>query len=148
MPRAEKCPSQDPRVLLFAQLSDTNARLERQLDGELRGSCELPLAWFETLLRLRQSPEGRLTMTEIADAIVHSTGGTTRLIDRMVSEGLLERKACPTDRRAIHVEITKDGNAQLDKALGIHVELMGQLFDRHLSEEEQAQLALLLSKLR
>ena len=148
MARAEKCPSQDPRVLLFAQFSDTNARLERQLDGELRATCDLPLPWFETLLRLRQSPEGRLTMSEIADAIVHSTGGTTRLIDRMVSEGLLERRACPTDRRAIHVEITDRGNHQLDKALAIHVDLLGQLFDRHLSVAEQAQLASHLLKLR
>ena len=87
-------------------------------------------------------------MSEIADAIVHSTGGTTRLIDRMVSEGLLERRACPTDRRAIHVEITDRGNHQLDKALAIHVDRLGQLFDRHLSVAEQAQLASLLLKLR
>jgi DNA-binding MarR family transcriptional regulator len=144
----EFCPSKDPRVLLFAQLSDTNARLERQLDGELRSRVELPLPWFETLLYLRQSPEGHLTMSEIADAIVHSTGGTTRLIDRMVEERLVERQACPQDRRAIHVAITESGNIRFDEALGVHVALLAELFDRTLSVEEQAQLEGLLRKLR
>jgi MarR family 2-MHQ and catechol resistance regulon transcriptional repressor len=148
MATEEFCPSRDPRVLLFAQLSDTNARLERQLDGELRSRAELPLPWFETLLRLRQSLEGHLTMSEIADAIVHSTGGTTRLIDRMEEEGLVARQACPKDRRAIHVAITESGNTRFDEALDIHVELLAELFDRNLSADEQAQLAGLLRKLR
>jgi len=148
MASEEFCPSKDPRVLLFAQLSDTNARLERQLDGQLRSRTELPLPWFETLLRLRQSPEGHLTMTEIADAIVHSTGGTTRLIDRMVEEGLVARQACPNDRRAIHVVITESGNKRFDDGLGVHVELLAELFDRNLSMEEQTQLAILLKKIR
>jgi DNA-binding MarR family transcriptional regulator len=143
----ELCPSKDPRVLLFAQLSDTNARLERQLDGELRGQAELPLPWFETLLQLRQSPEGRLTMSEIADGIVHSTGGTTRLIDRMEEEGLVARRACPTDRRAIHVMITDEGNERFNQAVAIHVDLLSELFDRNLTAAEQVQLATLLRKI-
>jgi DNA-binding MarR family transcriptional regulator len=143
----ELCPSKDPRVLLFAQLSDTNARLERHLDGEIRSQCELPLPWFETLLQLRQSPEGRLTMSEIADGIVHSMGGTTRLIDRMVTEGLVERRACPTDRRAIHVFITEAGNARFDEAVAVHVSLLAELFDRNLTVDEQQQLATLLRKI-
>jgi DNA-binding MarR family transcriptional regulator len=87
-------------------------------------------------------------MSEIADAIVHSTGGTTRLIDRMVEEGLVERQACPKDRRAIHVAITESGNTRFDEALGVHVALLAELFDRTLSVEEQAQLESLLRKLR
>ena len=104
------CPSGDEKVKLFALLLETNARLSRSLGLELESTCDLPLAWFDVLLQLRKSPEGRLKMNQIADAIVHSTGGTPRLIDRLEVAGLVERQNCPSDRRAIHVAITALGN--------------------------------------
>ena len=60
-------------------------------------------------------------MTQVADAIVHSTGGTTRLIDRLEEAGLVARQLVPLDRRAIFVEITAEGNARLDAALAVHL---------------------------
>ena len=89
------CPSGDEKVKLFALLLETNARLSRSLSAELEEGCELPLPWFEVLLQLRQAPEGRLKMNQVADAIVHSTGGTTRLIDRLEEAGFVERQLCP-----------------------------------------------------
>ena len=115
------CPSGDEKVTLFGLLLETNARLARGLGVELEATCELPLAWFEVLLQLRKSPDGRLKMNQIADAIVHSTGGTTRLIDRLEEAGFVERTLCPSDRRAIHVAITDAGNAKLDDALAVHL---------------------------
>ena len=141
------CPSGDEKVQLFGLLLETNARLARSLGLELESACELPLAWFAVLLQLRRAPEGRLKMNEIADAIVHSTGGTTRLIDRLEGAQLVERRNCPSDRRAIHVAITAPGNAKLDEALGVHLEyLEGNLANR-LSDDERATLAMLLTKL-
>src|SRR5208283_2244233 len=118
-PPTSACPSGDEKVRLFGLLVETNARLSRSLGAELESACGLPLAWFAVLLQLRQAPEGRLKMTQIADAIVHSTGGTTRLVDRLEESGLVERRACPSDRRAIHVEITPAGNERLDHALNV-----------------------------
>ena len=141
------CPSGDEKVQLFGLLLETNARLARSLGLELESTCELPLAWFDVLLQLRRAPEGRLKMNQIADAIVHSTGGTTRLIDRLEGAQLVERQNCPSDRRAIHVAITAQGNAKLDEALGVHLEyLEGNLANR-LSDDERATLAVLLTKL-
>jgi DNA-binding MarR family transcriptional regulator len=141
------CPSGDEKVQLFGLLLETNARLARSLGLELESTCELPLAWFDVLLQLRRAPEGRLKMNQIADAIVHSTGGTTRLIDRLEGAQLVERQNCPSDRRAIHVAITDQGNAKLDEALGVHLEyLEGNLANR-LSDDERATLAVLLTKL-
>jgi DNA-binding MarR family transcriptional regulator len=141
------CPSGDEKVQLFGLLLETNARLARSLGLELESTCELPLAWFDVLLQLRRAPEGRLKMNEIADAIVHSTGGTTRLIDRLEGAQLVERQNCPSDRRAIHVAITDQGNAKLDEALSVHLEyLEGNLANR-LSDDERATLAVLLTKL-
>ncbi len=141
------CPSGDEKVTLFGLLLETNARLARGLGVELEATCELPLAWFEVLLQLRKSPDGRLKMSQIADAIVHSTGGTTRLIDRLEETGLVARTLCPTDRRAIHVAITPAGNDKLDAALAVHLDYLDQHLAGRLSEVERRSLSALLGKL-
>ena len=141
------CPSGDERVQLFGLLLETNARLARGLGAELEAECDLPLAWFEVLLQLRRSPDGRLKMNQVADAIVHSTGGTTRLIDRVEQAGLVERQLCPTDRRAIHVAITELGNARLDEALDVHLDYLDLRLASRLCDEERRTLSALLTKL-
>lgn len=141
------CPSGDERVVLFGLLVETNARLSRDLAATLESRCALPLAWFEVLLRLRKSDGGRLTMSQVADAIVHSSGGTTRLVDRLEEAGLVVRQDCPSDRRAVYVAITDQGNARLDEALRVHLSFLdGQLASR-LSDAERATLTTLLTKL-
>ena len=77
-------PIGDEKCALFGLLLDTNARLSRDFGAELESQCQMPLAWFDVLLQLRNSDDGRLKMSQMADAIVHSTGGTTRLVDRLV----------------------------------------------------------------
>ena len=141
------CPSSDERVTLFALLLDTNARLSRSFALRLEGSCDMPLAWFEVLLQLRREPEGRLKMSQIAEAIVHSTGGTTRLIDRLEDAGLVERQLCPSDRRAIHVAITARGNLKLDDALQVHVNYLEEHVSSRLDCDERKSLTVLLTKL-
>ncbi len=141
------CPSGDEKVVLFGLLLETNARLARDLGVALEAECALPLAWFEVLLQLRQTPDGRLKMSQVADAIVHSSGGTTRLIDRLEESGLVERQLCPTDRRAIHVAITDAGNRKLDDALAVHLEYLDHHLAARLCESERRSLASLLTKL-
>lgn len=141
------CPSGDERVVLFGLLLETNARLSRSLGLVLEAQCDLPLAWFEVLLQLRRAPEGRLKMTQVADAIVHSTGGTTRLIDRLEEAELVERQLCPSDRRAIHVAITELGNKKLDEALSVHLEYLQDTLVSRLSGGERDTLTTLLRKL-
>jgi DNA-binding MarR family transcriptional regulator len=141
------CPSGDERVVLFGLLLETNARLSKSLGVELEAVCELPLAWFEVLLQLRKAPEGRLKMSQIADAIVHSSGGTTRLIDRLEESGYVTRQLCPSDRRAIFVAITERGNDKLDEALNVHLDYLEDNMAKQLSDQERATLATLLTKL-
>ena len=141
------CPSSDERVTLFALLLDTNARLSRSFALRLEESCDMPLAWFGVLLQLRREPEGRLKMSQIAEAIVHSTGGTTRLIDRLEEAGLVERQLCPSDRRAIHVAITARGNLKLDDALQVHVNYLEEHVSSRLDCDERKSLTVLLTKL-
>src|SRR5665647_1705071 len=141
------CPSSDERVTLFALLLDTNARLSRSFGVRLEENCDMPLTWFEVLLQLRREPEGRLKMSHVAEAIVHSTGGTTRLIDRLEEAGLVERQLCPSDRRAIHVAITPQGNVRLDEALRVHMDYLEEHVSSRLTCDERATLTTLLTKL-
>ena len=144
---ARVCPSGDEKVRLFALLIETNARLERTLGLELESACDLPLAWFEVLLTLRQAPDERLKMNQIADAIVHSTGGTTRLIDRLEENDLVVRQACASDRRAIYVALTEAGGAKLDDALAVHLGYLETHLASRLSAGERTTLSSLLEKL-
>ncbi|HVA52953.1 MAG TPA: MarR family transcriptional regulator [Acidimicrobiales bacterium] len=141
------CPSGDEKVVLFGLMLETNARLTKELGAALESSCQLPLAWFGVLLELRQSADGRLKMSQMADAIVHSTGGTTRLIDRLEAARLVRREHCPNDRRSIFVAITDEGNAKLDEALGVHLDYLNDHLGARLDSAEREQLTGLLSKL-
>ena len=141
------CPSGDEKVVLIGLLLETNARLVRRLGSELERECGIPLPWFEVLLQLRKTPDGRLKMSQVADAIVHSTGGTTRLIDRLEDAGHVVRQLCPNDRRAVHVAITGLGNAKLDEALGVHLTYLNTHVADRLSDDERALLSSLLQKL-
>ncbi|HWD97274.1 MAG TPA: MarR family transcriptional regulator [Acidimicrobiales bacterium] len=141
------CPMGDEKVALFGLLLDTNARLSRDFGAELESQCQLPLAWFDVLLQLRNSGDGRLKMSQMADAIVHSTGGTTRLVDRLQEAGFVRREHCKSDRRAIFVGITDEGSIKLDEALAVHVRYLDENLTARLSDAERAQLTGLLTKL-
>ncbi len=145
--QSSACPSGNEKVQLFGLLLETNARLARQMDLELEAACEMPLAWFEVLLQLRKASEGRLKMNQVADAIVHSTGGTTRLVDRLELAGLVERRSCPNDRRATYVAITPEGDARLDHALAVHLDYLDRHLGARLSGDERETLTTLLEKL-
>ncbi len=141
------CPSGDEKVILFGLLLETNARLSRDFGAELEKACDLPLAWFDVLLQLRQSDNGRLKMNQIAEAIVHSSGGTTRLIDRLEEATFVRREHCAADRRAIWVAITDEGNAKLDEALAVHLRYLDENLATRLDDTERRALSELLAKL-
>ncbi len=141
------CPKGDEKVVLFGLLLDTNARMSRDFGAELEERCQMPLAWFDVLLQLGKSDDGRLKMSQMADAIVHSTGGTTRLIDRLQEAGLVRREHCKNDRRAVYVGITDAGSAKLEEALAVHVRYLDENLAARLSDEERLQLTGLLTKL-
>ncbi len=133
--------------MLFALLWETTARLARDLDLEMEARGAVPLAWFEAMLRLEEATEGHLRMTEVADAIVHSSGGTTRLVDRLEEAGLVARQLCPSDRRAIHVALTDAGRERLAQSKLVHIAILDSRLAQRLDAAERAQLLELLGAL-
>jgi len=137
----------DPLVTTFGRLLEATHRLEDRLGRELAASADLTLTWFEVLLRLSRSVDGRLTMGELSNELTLTTGGVTRLVDRMVDAGHLERQPCPTDRRVLYAAITPAGEAALTPAVRSHSAALREVF-AGFSATDLARLDTLLDRLR
>jgi DNA-binding MarR family transcriptional regulator len=118
-----------------------HAALVKALDAELVAAHELPLSSYEVLLYLDNAPESRMRMSELAESVLLSRSGVTRLVDRLVAEGLIERAACATDRRGLFASLTDLGRARLREARPTHLAGIRELFLRRFSEPELDELA-------
>src|SRR5262245_8298895 len=98
--------------LLAETYGGINARHAVQL-----ADFALSLAAVEVLLRLARTPGGALRMTDLAAQTQLTTSGITRVVDRLERGGLVERRACPTDRRGSFANVTAAGLERLDAAL-------------------------------
>jgi len=112
--------------------------LETILTRELESACGLPLTWFDVLAQLRSAPAQRLTMTQLASAILFSKSGLTRLIDRMEAAGLVQRLARPGDRRSLHIALTDAGEEKYRQALPIHLDHVQRHFAAYIEDGEAA----------
>ncbi|MFV2021825.1 MarR family winged helix-turn-helix transcriptional regulator [Micromonospora sp. LOL_023] len=134
----------DPRItaigLLFEVHAGLSARFATQLEEQGLSAVE-----FEVLMRLRRSPSHQLRMTDLAAQAALSTSGATRVVDRMVRDGLLYRRACPTDRRSSYAVLTQVGQQRLDETLPRHLRLIEHWFTGQL---DPAELTAFLDTLR
>jgi DNA-binding MarR family transcriptional regulator len=96
------------------------ARVQRVLQDDLEAS-DLNPTWFEVLLRLVRTPGHRLPMTQLADEVLFSSGGFTKLADRIAEAGLVERVGCPSDRRVTWITLTDTGEKVINAALERHI---------------------------
>jgi DNA-binding MarR family transcriptional regulator len=112
--------------------------LETILSRELESACGLPLTWFDALAQLRIAPAQRLTMTQLATALLFSKSGLTRLIDRMEEAGLVQRLARPGDRRSLHIALADAGEAKYRQALPIHLNHVKRHFAAYIEDGEAA----------
>lgn len=144
---AQAC-SGDDRIRTFGLLLEAHQRLTRLLDSDLQRTDGISLQTFEVLLRIRRSPEGRLTMTDLAGEVALSTGGVTRLADRLAQDGLLERQACPADRRRVHLVLTPLGETVLDGAMEHHVQAVDEHVLSRIDPDDRAVFERVLDVLR
>jgi len=98
-----------------------HALVTRILDAELTAECDLSLGSYEVLIHLSEAPERRLRMTELAERVLLSRSGLTRLVDRMEREGLIRRESCPSDLRGTNAVLTDEGHARLRAAAPVHL---------------------------
>lgn len=96
---------------------------QRVLQADIEQS-DLPPVWFEVMLRLVRTPGHRLPMTQLADEVSFSSGGFTKLADRIVEAGYVERVSCPHDRRVTWMHLTELGHETVTRVLERHVQCL------------------------
>ena len=118
-----------------------HALLVRELDCELEEAHGLPLISYELLVRLEQAPDHRMRMRELADAVLLSRSGLTRLVDRLVRDGLIKRSTCSADARGAYAVLTPRGAHALKTARPAHLDGVRRRFLAHFDDDELANLA-------
>ena len=122
--------------------------LLKTFEKELQEAEGLPLPWFDVLIQLSSSSDGRLRMQALADSVVLSRSGLTRLIDRMEKAGFVRREAAEGDRRGYFAVLTVEGERVFAKADAIHERQIEKYFDRHLSESDRKAISRAIIKVR
>jgi DNA-binding MarR family transcriptional regulator len=118
-----------------------HSALVKALDGELLAQHALPLTSYEVLINLQAAPGRRRRMAELADGVLLSRSGMTRLVDRLEREGLLERDACTSDGRGTFAVLTDKGDELLAQARRTHLDGVRERFLQHFTDDELEQLA-------
>ena len=115
------------------------------LDAELERDAGIPQRWYDALVHLDETPDG-LRMNELAERILYSKSGFTRVVDRMEEAGLLRRVRPENDRRSILVVLTDQGRDKLEHARRHHRHGIEQHFSRHLADSDVEALTRALEK--
>jgi DNA-binding MarR family transcriptional regulator len=144
---ADTCDTATSGELSLAELAAwrgflrVHAALAKQLDAELAAEHDLPLSSYEVLITLQAAPGRRCRMAELADRVLLSRSGTTRLVDRLARDGLLERDICSDDGRGTYAVLTDAGEALLARARPTHLAGVRERFVRHFAAEELVTLS-------
>jgi DNA-binding MarR family transcriptional regulator len=141
-------PIEDGRITTYGLLLEANRRLARIFEHTLRTEHDMTNVTFEALLRLGRSDGGQMSMSALADQMLLSSGGITRLVDRLAAAGLVERMQCPEDRRIQWAHLTAAGRRRLDAALESHLRDLDEHFVSLIAPDELPVLAGVLDRIR
>lgn len=136
--------ARDPRLSAWRAFLRAHATVMRALERELIAEQGLALTDYDVLVQLATAADRRLRMSELADALLLSRSGVTRLVDRMVAEGLVERVTCETDRRGQWASLTRAGHARLRAATPIHLRGVTEHFLDQIGPGDLAELERML----
>jgi DNA-binding MarR family transcriptional regulator len=118
----------DPRLAPWRAFVRAQAHVSRRLDEDLRNEHGLSLQEYVALLFLAEAPDRRLRMGRLADSLTLSKSGATRLIDRLVDDGLVDRVTCSSDLRGAEAALTEAGLDRLRTAAPTHLRGIAEYF--------------------
>lgn len=136
-----------PAIDAFVRLVRAHAAVTRRLSAQLSADHGLTLSAYEALLRLARAPESRMRRVDLANALLLTAGGVTRLLDGLERDGFVAREECASDRRVSYAVLTKAGRNKLREASKSHTRQIGELLGGPFDEDELAQLVALLDRL-
>jgi DNA-binding MarR family transcriptional regulator len=118
----------EPRLAAWSAFLRAHARVTRLLERELQAEESLALADYDVLVQLALAGDRRLRMSELADRLLLSRSGITRLVDRLERDGLVERMTCESDRRGQWAALTDAGHQRLRNASPTHLRGVAEHF--------------------
>lgn len=135
-PVARPLTARDARLAPWRAFLLAHARVSRRLDEELRAEHDVSFAEYDALLTIAQAPGRRIRMGQLAEEVLLSKSGVTRLIDRLVGDGLVERRSCAADARGAEAVLTERGLARLRGASRTHLRGISEHFLAVMGEDD------------
>ncbi|GAA1535538.1 MarR family transcriptional regulator [Actinomadura kijaniata] len=123
------------------------AQISRRLQADLLADHDLALGSYDVLMHLGESPDGRLRMNDLADRVLLSRSGLTRLVDRLQREGLVDRQSCTSDARGLYAVLTPAGRARLAAATPTYQRGVREYVLSRLDADDLRQFGTILEKL-
>ncbi len=136
----------DWRVGVWRTFLRAHASVTSRLESELN-EAGLPLGWYDVLLQLVEAPHRRLRMADLADQVLLSRSGLTRLVDRLQKEGYVTREPSTVDARGTYTVLTRAGFDALRHATPVHLTGVRDHFLRLYTDDELRELGSLFSRL-
>jgi DNA-binding MarR family transcriptional regulator len=143
-----ECPANTPHGEAWGSLSRTHAAISQRLQEALAQGDFPPLPWYEVLAAVAEAPEQRMRMGDLAEALVITRGGLTKLVDRLVKAGLLERTFHETDRRVSYATLLPAGIHLLTEMRPVIVGELEVAFSANLSVTQANELRETLDGIR
>ena len=147
-PKGTESVDDDTLVTWWGMILEGFSHTHRRIDEDLREVADLPGPWFEVLLRLSRAPDRELPLTYLAKEVSFSSGGFTKMTDRLVASDLIERRPSSTDRRVTLAGLTPHGAKVLARALRVHLESLRRDVLEPLGAERLEQVASGMESLR
>jgi DNA-binding MarR family transcriptional regulator len=134
-------------VEAWIQLVRGQSAAVRAINAQLVADHGLTINDYECMLLLSRAEERRMRRVDLAEQLILTASGVTRLLDGLEKEGWVDRAACASDRRVTYAVLTDEGYSKLKEASKSHVADLRTFFEARYSEEELEQLAQLLGRL-
>src|SRR2546423_3319622 len=125
----------------------SHAAITRELSAQLQREHGLTLNDYEVLLHLSHADGGRMRRVDLAQRILLTASGITRLLEGLERSGFVCKHACESDARVSYAKLTDEGRQKLSDASVTHLRGIDELFLGRYSGSELATLAELLSRL-
>lgn len=145
--RTEPAPLTATQMAAWRGFLTAHTRVTDELERELREREDLPLTVYDVLVQLSEADGHQLRMQELADRVLLSKSGLTRLIDRMERDGHVVRSPCPDDRRGTFATMTPAGYRVLRRTAPTHLAGVREHFIDVLTDEEAETMAGALARI-
>jgi DNA-binding MarR family transcriptional regulator len=138
---------QSVAVESFVSLVRASAHATRHLSAQLTADHGLTISDYEVLLRLSRAPDRRMRRVDLAEEVLLTASGITRLLDGLERAGYVERGSCDSDRRVVYAVLTEDGYSKLRTASESHVTQIEEYFKSRYDDEHLVELNGLLARI-